>query len=384
MPVATRKNNKGRKGGVFRFCTKASVYTLLVWIVNCSNSSQYGGNSYSVMNNSLGKAVDSRTLRLLAEAYEEDIEQDGPAVYEEDIEQDGPAVYEEDIEQDGPVVYDEEAIEQVAQEVEQASENVGEISGEVAEEEQVVQKAPSVSSLEEQVVQKAPSLSSLEEQVVQKAPSVSSVQEQVTQKAPSLSSLEEEVAQDVAEPIVDDEEEIKIEYNQDGTIRVRPAYIYNQAKLNDIYEQQRLNMYKRKRPTITEGENEDLIKNSYLFNRRERAMQGDPETIAEYPKGYWDPYFALQKALNELIQKRNEYREMLTDNFYDVKLIDDFENAVRPKGPYIQREYGRPDLRPAAPRSTTTKAQEEDNYANEKGQNLKGKKKRRKRFFCCF
>ncbi|ANQ09962.1 hypothetical protein PCOAH_00037250 [Plasmodium coatneyi] len=121
MPVTTRQNKQGRKGSgvVFRLCTKASLYALLVWIVNCSNSSQYGSNSYNVMsNNGLErKAVDSRTLRLLAEAYEEAIEEDG------------------------------------------------ETTGEVGAEEEVVQKSPSVSSVQERVMQKAPSPSSVQKTV---------------------------------------------------------------------------------------------------------------------------------------------------------------------------------------------------------------------------
>ncbi|CAA9990596.1 Plasmodium exported protein, unknown function [Plasmodium knowlesi strain H] len=119
MPVATRQNKKGRKAGAFLFCTKVSLYTLLIWIVNCSNSCQYDGNSYSVMNNSLGKAFDSRALRSLAEALEEEaVQHDAPVAYEDEIEQDGPVVYEEATEQDAPVEH-EEVIEQVAQDVAQ-------------------------------------------------------------------------------------------------------------------------------------------------------------------------------------------------------------------------------------------------------------------------
>ncbi|ANQ09999.1 Uncharacterized protein PCOAH_00039570 [Plasmodium coatneyi] len=357
MPVTKRQNKKGKKGGaVFRFCTKASVYTLLVWIVNCSNTSQYGGNSYNVMNNGLGKAVDSRTLRLLAEAYEEAIEEEGETT--------GEVGTEEEVVEKAPSLssIEEEVVHEVVEEVAGAIEEDEETSGDVG--------------AKEQVVQKAPSLSSLEEEVVQKAPSPSSVQKTVAQASKNVGKTSGKVPKQLLR-------KKKFRINDLASILVRPTYIYDQPELLARYEQQRLNIYKRKRPTITEGEDEDLIKNVNLFNTRDRALQGDPSAIAEYPKGYWDPFLAYQRALKELLEKHNEYREMLANNFYNVKFIDNFDNSEALKRPYYEREYGRLDLSPAPPRLTTKKVEEEKKYEQKEEIKTIEKKKTRRRL-CCF
>ncbi|ANQ07100.1 Uncharacterized protein PCOAH_00013170 [Plasmodium coatneyi] len=328
MPVTTRQNKHGRKvGGVFRFCTKASLYTLLVWIVNCSNSSQYGSNSYNVMNNSLGKAVDSRTLRLLAEAYEEAIEQDGPAVYEEaieqdgpavydeTIEQDGPAVYEEAIEQDGPVAYEEEAIEQVAQEVEQASENVGEISGEVAEEEQVVQEAPKNS-----------------------------------------------------------EEEGKIKYNDDVPKGIRSTDVNKEKDAMDRYHEKVLYLRTHFEPIITYNF-EEALKRCMAFDARKHGMDVDA-----------DPYGLLQKKNKRTWQ--TGYLRMYQNDFRNVPYIDDLKNNEELEEPYLERKYVRPHLTPDSPKTTALrrnverKIYKEEDEEEEEVEEVKGKKKRRRRF--CF
>ncbi|ANQ05694.1 Uncharacterized protein PCOAH_00000100 [Plasmodium coatneyi] len=402
MPVATRQNKKGKKGGaVFRFCTKASVYTLLVWIVNCSNSSQYGDNSYNVMNNSLGKAVDSRTLRLLAEAYEEDIEQDGPIVYDEEaIEQDGPAVYEEAIEQDGPVVHEEdieqdgpvvhnEAIEQDGLVVhnEEAIEEDGETSGEVGAEEQVVQKAPSLSSLEEEVVHAVAEevAGAIEEDgetsgevaegehVVQKAPSVPSEQEQVVQKAPSVPSAEEQVALQVPKNLAKEE---KIEYNDDGSIRVRSVDLNEQPELIKRYEERRINVRDNFKPTITYNF-EEALKRCIAFDARKHDIDEDP-----------DPYGVLQKKNKRTVQ--TGYLRMYQNNFRNLPYIDDLKNNEELEGPYLERKYVRPHLSPAPPRTTALTRnverkinKEEDHEEEEEVEEVKGKKKKRRRF-CCF
>ncbi|ANQ06076.1 Uncharacterized protein PCOAH_00002310 [Plasmodium coatneyi] len=394
MPVATRHNKKGKKGGgmVFRFCTKASLYTLLVWIVNCSNSSQYGGNSYNVMNNGLGKAVDSRTLRLLAEAYEEAIEQDGPIVYdEEDIEQDGPVVYDEEaIEQDGPVVYDEEAIEQDGPVVhdeeaieqdgpvvhneeaieqdgpvvhnEEAVEQDGEIS-EVAEEEQVLQKAPSVSSVQEQVMQKAPSVSSVQEQVMQKAPSLSSVEEEVVQKAPKNSTEEE-----------------NIEYNPEEYAKILSAYKNREQKIKEYYKKRRLNFHENFEPTITANFDE-VLKRCIASNTREQGMDGETSAGASNPGGDADPNGELQEKKKGAVQ--TGYLRMYQNKFRNVPFIDDFKFNEELKEPYIERKYGRPDLRSSPKRPTALTRNVERKINKPKVQEVKEKKKKRRRF-CCF
>ncbi|CAA9986432.1 Plasmodium exported protein, unknown function [Plasmodium knowlesi strain H] len=190
MAVPTKQNKKARKvSSAFPFCSKISLYTLLIWIVNCSNSCQYDGNSYSVMNNSLGKAFDSRALRLLAEAvvYEDEVEQDGPVVYEDEIEQDGPVIYEEDIEQDGPVVYEED-IEQ---------------DGPVVYEEDIEQDGPVV--YEEDIEQDGPVV--YEEDIEQDGPVV--YEDEIEQDGAVES--EDEIEQDGA---VESEDEIE----QDGPV----------------------------------------------------------------------------------------------------------------------------------------------------------------------
>ncbi|CAA9990616.1 Plasmodium exported protein, unknown function [Plasmodium knowlesi strain H] len=332
MPVATRQNKKGRKAGAFLFCTKVSLYTLLIWIVNCSNSCQYDGNSYSVMNNSLGKAFDSRALRSLAEALEEEaVQHDAPVAYEDEIEQDAPAVYEEATEQDAPVEH-EEVIEQVAQDVAQ------EVAQEVAQD----------------------------------------VAQEVAQDV--IQEIAQEIAQEVAQEDPEELEEVKIEYNDDGTLRIRSTDTYKQPAVANLYKERINNFYRKFDPTITR-DFEYLKKNVNLFNERERALEGDPSAIAKYPKGYWDPHLALQKALKEIMDKHNEYREMLANNFYDVKLMDDFEN-LRTNPPYIQREYGRLDLRPYTPKPINAK-EDKGYYKCGKGKKSKRKSWRRK-LLCCF
>ncbi|ANQ09778.1 Uncharacterized protein PCOAH_00047620 [Plasmodium coatneyi] len=411
MPVTTRQNKQGRKGGgvVFRLCTKASLYALLVWIVNCSNSSQYGGNSYHVMNNGLGKAMDSRTLRLLAEAYEEDIEQDGPivydeeaieqdgettgevgaeeqdgpavyeeaieqdgpAVYEEAIEQDGPVVHEEDIEEDGPVVYDEETIEQDGPVVhdEEAVEQDGEIPGEVAEEEQVVQKAPSVSSVQEQVMQKAPSVSSVQEQVMQKAPSVPSVQEQVALQVPKNLTKGR-----------------KIQYKDDGSILVQSVDLNEQPELIKRYEKRKIDVRDNFKPTITYNF-EDALKRCIAFDARIHDRDQDCLNVGSYRTDA-DPYGVLQKKNKKTVQ--TGYLRMYQNNFSNLPDIDDLKNNEELEEPYLERKYVRPHLTPASPKTTALKRnverkiyKEEDHEEQEEVEEVKGKKKKRRRF-CCF
>ncbi|ANQ09109.1 Uncharacterized protein PCOAH_00031820 [Plasmodium coatneyi] len=374
MPVTTRQNKQGRKGGgvVFRLCTKASLYALLVWIVNCSNSSQYGGNSYHVMsNNGLErKAVDSRTLRLLAEAYEEDIEQDGPIVYDEEdieqdgpvvhdeeaIEQDGPVVHDEGIEQDGPVVHDEEAIEQDGAVVhdEEAVEQDEEISGEVAEEEQVVQKAPSVSSVQEQVMQKTPSVPSAQEQVALQVP------KNLTKGG-------------------------KIEYKDDGSIRARSVDLNEQPELIKRYEERKINVRDNFKPTIT-ANFEEALKRCIAFNSRIHEIDGDFLDSAPYRRD-GDPYGVLQKKNKRTVQ--TGYLRMYQNDFRNLPNIDDLKNNEELEEPYLERKYVRPYLSPTPPRTTALTRnverkinKEEDEEKEEEVEEVKGNKKKRRRFFC--
>ncbi|ANQ06152.1 Uncharacterized protein PCOAH_00006260 [Plasmodium coatneyi] len=390
MPVTTRQNKKGKKGGaVFRFCTKASVYTLLVWIVNYSNSSQYGGNSYNVMNNGLGKAMDSRTLRLLAEAYEEDIEQDGPIVYdEEDIEQDGPAVYEEAIEQDGPAVY-EEAIEQDGpvvheEDIEQdgpvVHEEDIEQDGPVVHEEDIEQDGPVVH--EEDIEQDGPVVHEEDIEEDGETTGVVGSEEQVVQKAPSLSSLEEEVVQKAPK---NSAEEGKVEHRDDEYAQVQSPYKNREQKIKEYYEKRKIDVHDNFKPTITYNF-EEALKRCIAFDARIHDRDQDCLNVGSYPEGYHEPQMELEKMLNAKKPKQEGYLRMHQNYFRNVPLIDDIDYNKKQKGPYFEREYGRLDLSPARPRTTAVTRNVERKINKPKVQEVeevKGKKKKKRRF-CCF
>ncbi|KJP90138.1 hypothetical protein AK88_00307 [Plasmodium fragile] len=318
----------GRKG-VFLLCTKACMYTLLFWIMNCSNTCQYG-NSYSVMNNSLGTAMNSRGMRALAEAVEEDetVEQDETL---EQFEQEtiGEDETLEQVEQE--TIGEDEAAEQVTSEEDEAAEQVTSEEDEAAEQ---------VTSEEEEVV------------------------EQVPQQAPPQASQTANVEGD------------------NMSIPESFQNLSQQQQVLEHYKKIRGDFYRNFKPTIS-GDIEDLKKTVRLLRTRELALQGDEEALHSYPPGYFDPHIALQKALQASMIKQHQYRQMLANYFADVPLIDDFETNRDPNAPYYERRYGRLSLKPGPTGKICSIKQEEVRGKKDIGKGKDKKKKKRRRFWCC-
>ncbi|CAA9987640.1 Plasmodium exported protein, unknown function [Plasmodium knowlesi strain H] len=320
MAVPTKQNKKARKAGAFPFCSKVSLYTLLIWIVNCSNSCQYDGNSYSVMNNSLGKAFDSRTLRLLAEAVEseDEIEQDGPVVYEDEIEQDGPVVYEEDIEQDGPVVHEED-IEQ---------------DGPVVHEEDIEQDGPVVH----------------EEDIEQDGPVV---HEEVAQQVPQHSGKKGK------------------KEHKDGkstSVGLRGA---NKENETDSYDKGEFCLREHCEKKIT-ADLEEALKRCAVQEAQEDM---DGQLSAGMPKlgGDGDPYGLLKKEKKGGAQEG--YKKMLESNFSNIPYVDDSQNAHKSNKTHLEREYGRVDLTPPTKTTKNVTKNAETKVDKEKVEEGNGKEK---------
>ncbi|KAI4834571.1 hypothetical protein MKS88_005245 [Plasmodium brasilianum] len=138
-----------------------------------------------------------------------------------------------------------------------------------------------------------------------------------------------------------------------------------------------------------------------LFNsHRKGAMEGDPECLAKYPKGYWDPYFALygkgskstnkqEQAEQQQEQQQELYKYMLKNNFKDVPDIENVDADIKKGQPHVVRSYGQIDnstdtsITSAAATAPSASASAVDSAAEtaDATKTQEQKKKKKKKFF---
>ncbi|SBT31583.1 Plasmodium exported protein, unknown function [Plasmodium ovale wallikeri] len=161
----------------------------------------------------------------------------------------------------------------------------------------------------------------------------------------------------------------------------------------------------------------ELVENCEQMKIRKRAMEGDPEALSYYPSGYWDPYIALQRAIQKKLEEEKtyeSYRKLLSAGFKDVPLVDDINaNQIGEDEPYIERNYGGIETKqnvagikvPKMDKATVEskkesvierqkgieigqvgeerKEKEKEKEKENENANEKKEKKKKKRLFCC-